>query len=654
MPEWMSVWRSRAQAKRQSAAHHSVQFDAGVGVDGVAATDLAWKLRGVRYLTPQTEELAKFITNRLRFLDFDQTCEWYRKIVPLLDNKGRALLGCNDRFFLLTGLLRRSDALHPWLFDRCREVERNTDGYLDLWARFHYKSSIGTFAGAIQEIMCDPDITIAIFSHTQDIAFAFLEQIKREFEQNDYLKEVYEDVLYEKPSAPPPMGSPKWSKDGFIVKRTANPRECTVEAHGLIDGMPTSRHYSLLIYDDVVTDKSVTNEIQIQKTTRAWEVSDNLTKHDVVRKWHFGTRWHWGDTYSVILKRQALKARIYPATDNGKLTGDPVMLTQERWDEIKKTQRSTVAAQMLLNPVAGKEAVFLSDWFKSYDVFPNMLNVYILVDPAKGKRRGDRNINIERSDRTAIAVVGIDQGGNKYLLDGYRHRMGLADRYRFIKQLYQTWLAHPGVQLVRVGYEQYGAQVDTEAIREFQERDGNYFELEELGFPREGAHSKKDRVERLEPDMRNGRFYLPAVVWHPDIGHGGDKSTLWKVWDDDDAKRAEAEKKQVTHQLGEVVYRPMFGLTHHQRHCMAGGQKKRIVRSIKRRDENDDVYDLTRAFMEEATLFPFAPHDDLIDAVARIYDMEPHKPIKYESDATTSLELLLEGDEEGSRTYLDS
>jgi hypothetical protein len=124
------------------------------------------KLRGERYRNPSNEWLAKFIQEELFTFDYEETAAWYaetaRKLSPSTGDL--ALLGCNDRYFLLTVLLGRQDAEHPWLFDRCREVERNPDGYIDLWARFHYKSTIITFAGAIREVLCNPEITIAIFS----------------------------------------------------------------------------------------------------------------------------------------------------------------------------------------------------------------------------------------------------------------------------------------------------------------------------------------------------------------------------------------------------------------------------------------------------------------------------------------------------------
>lgn len=591
--------------------------------------------------SPNWIETAAFIRDRLPFLDLEDTLGWYQGAARF-PNFAKALLACNDRFYLLTQLLSRDDLIHPWLFDRCREVEDQPYGYIDLWARAHGKSSLITTGGIIQEIIRDPEVTIAIFSVTKPLAQEFLAQIKNEFETNEDLKAIFADVLYENPRGKGPNGErpAKWSlARGITVKRKGHPKEATVEAHGLLDGQPTGRHYRRHYYDDIVTQDYL-SEDQIRKTTARYELADNLGTRDGVDKCIAGTRYHFGDTYGVILERGSAKPRIYPATIDGTLNGQLVLLTASNWERIKRDQgMKTTAAQMLLNPLAGNEATFNSLWLRSYEIVPRVLNVYILVDPSKGSG--------ERSDRTAIPVIGLDPAGNMYLLDGVCHRMKLTERLSWVENFKAKWENTPGVQACKVGWERYGKDAEIEAIEILLRQKDNLFPIEELNTPRQGAHSKDDRIERLEPDIRGARFYLPAVVHHPDFAPKTGEFAgccYWSVWSEEDAKNAQRLNRNVTHHVGQIVYRQMQGLTRTMRDH-AAQQKYRIITPLKRRDENKDVYDLTRLFIEEMVRHPFAVHDDLIDAVSRIYDIQPLPPSAFEaSQSTESIEA------EGART----
>lgn len=255
------------------------------------------------------------------------------KTLPESERNGhlRTLLQ-NDLFFLLVYGLNRKDANNDWIFERCREVQAEPDGCLDLWAREHYKSTVITFALTIQDILNDPEITIGIFSFNQSTAGAFLRQIQRELENNDMLKEVFPDILWENPS----RDAPVWSeKSGLVVKRKGNPKESTVESHGLVDGQPTSKHFKLMVYDDVVTRESVSTPDQIKKTTDAWELSINLGSEGG-RKRYIGTRYHANDTYAEIMRREVAKPRIHAATVDAAVDGAPVLMTVETLAERRK------------------------------------------------------------------------------------------------------------------------------------------------------------------------------------------------------------------------------------------------------------------------------------------------------------------------------
>jgi hypothetical protein len=208
-------------------------------------------------------------------------------------------------------------------------------------------------------------------------------------------------------------------------------------------------------------------------------------------------------------------------------------------------------------------------------VRPLTLAVHILVDPARSKKKDSAN--------TGMVVLGVDYASNKYLLDGFDHKMDLLERWTRLSQLYVRWKQAPGVQSLRVGYEQFGAQADLDYFKERQRVEKLVFEIEELAWPGEGEGSKRDRIQRVGPDLKAHRLYVPYPT-------------------------------------------ELDRLTKLQQKMIESGYGYRIAQAIHRKDENDAKYDLVARLLWMIDNFPFGGRVDLLDAYARIYDMQPRPP----------------------------
>jgi len=435
-------------------------------------------------------------------LSIEDANRLYFQILQAQDNNALRRLCLEDLFFLITIGFKRKDVNKPWLYDRCREVEANPDSHLDLWFREGYKSTIITFGQTVRDILTDPEVTIGIFSHTRPIAKGFLEQIKRELESNVFLQELFPEILYKEPK----RESPRWSVDnGIIVRRESNPKESTVEAWGLVDGQPTSKHFSILVYDDVVTKESVTTPDQIKKVTDAWALSMNLgAKNGRIR--YIGTRYHENDTYKAILDRNSAIPREHYPTDKGKtdflVLGRPVLHTREQLLKKREDMGPYIyACQMLQNPQADRVMGFKDEWIRPYDHLRNHegWNFYMLVDPANEKK--------EINDYTVIVVIGTAPDNNYYLVDGIRDRLNLAERTREVFRMQRRW------RPLNTGYEKYGMQSDIEHIRYEMELQNYRFKITALG----GQLPKNDRIRRLVPIFEQGRFWTPHFL--PFVDH---------------------------------------------------------------------------------------------------------------------------------------
>lgn len=404
-----------------------------------------------------------------------------------------------DLYALLRYGLRRADADHPWIFERCREVQRDMNGVLDLWAREHYKSTVITFAGSIFRIIRshgdeapdDREVTIGIFSHTKPIAKGFLRQIKYELETNEHLQMVFDDVFW----ANPRKEAAKWTEDeGITVKRRGNPKEATIEAHGMVDGQPTSKHFVHRMYDDVVVPESVTTPDMMAKTTAAFEMSDNLGTEGGTFAMA-GTRYHFADTYGALIKRGAVQVRTHPCTKDGTDNFEPdncvLMKSETLADKRIKQGPYTFGTQMLLNPKGDDSQTFRREWVRWAEApTRNGLNVYIVVDPANEKRKSN--------DYTCMWVIGLDGNKNYIVLDVIRDRLNLTERTRRLFDLHREW------KPLLVGYEKYGKDADIQHIEHVQNETNYRFPIIELG----GATPKPDRIRRLIPIFESGRMFM--------------------------------------------------------------------------------------------------------------------------------------------------
>lgn len=399
----------------------------------------------------------------------------------------------NDLAYLLIRACRRTDMLHPWVYARIREVEAAPNGHLDLWAREHYKSTIITFGLLMSDIFNDPDVTIGIFSHTRPIAKAFLRQIMREFQENKILHNSFPDILWGKNV----KESPKWSEDdGIIVKRKSNPKEATIEAYGLVDGQPTSKHFRILMYDDIVVEASVTTPDMIAKTLNGLEQSYNLGVTPGGIRRFAGTRWHYNDAYATLKQRETAIPREHPGRKGGALTGETTFWTEEVHQEKRRDMGAyNYSAQILMEPKEDSLQGFQREWLQFYNnIQTKNLTKYILIDAASSKKKG--------SDYTAMIVVGLGSDDNYYILDIVRDRLNLKERADRLFELHRKWKPK------QVRYEKYGAMADIEHMQDRMEKETYHFKITEVG----GQIAKADRIKRLLPLFEAGRIYLPKSL----------------------------------------------------------------------------------------------------------------------------------------------
>jgi hypothetical protein len=430
-----------------------------------------------------------------------------------------------DLWFLVYFIFRLPAANHPFVINACREIQGASsadreipgemDSWLDLWGREHYKTTIITHARTLQHtlrsrVWWGRDVSTAIFSYTREAAKSLLRPIRTVCEESELLKACFDDCLY----ANPGKESPVWTESAICFKRDNYRKEVTFEAWGLIEGMPTGRHFPGRVYDDVETqDNQYTGEV-IQKVKDAFDMSQNLGENG---GWHWviGTPYHNEGLLQELRYRRdtetgelLYRTRLKPSTEDGTYHGKPVLLTPERM-RILRANSYQFRCQHLLDPTPKGERPLDSELLRVVRVgeLPKRLYKFMVIDGAgdSGKRRDGR-----RSDNWAISVVGVNPcldeigASEVFILDMVLSPMSHAEAMKYIVDMY----CRHG-RIMQVGVEKVAISTTEIHVANALKARGRHISRERgnLVVLRPEGRSKESRIEAaLQWPLENGKI----------------------------------------------------------------------------------------------------------------------------------------------------
>ncbi len=283
-------------------------------------------------------------------------------------------------------------------------------------------------------MLADPDARVLIVSNTHSQACAFMREIKARLEA-PLITALFGN-----------QRGPKWAENEIIVapcsRRT---KEATITALG-VEGAIISRHFDLVILDDVVDQENARTETQRERLREWYYVTLMPTLVPGGELRIVGTRYHLRDLYGTLSAGPLADDYLCDrALGPG---GKPLWPARfsAKWLKARLDEAGPVIfnAQYQNDVELMRGRTFKQEWLRHYSEPPRELKVTIGVDPAIG--------GADRHDYFAACAIGTDNAGNFYVLESFRGRFTFEEQMRVIEAMYDRHHL-PDRPVVRVGVE---------------------------------------------------------------------------------------------------------------------------------------------------------------------------------------------------------
>lgn len=400
------------------------------------------------------------------------------------------------------------------------------------------KSTLITKARAIQLTLKYPGIALLIANEKQELANAFLDEIKKQFEGNEFLRALFPERI-------PTDFLRNWSAERATLPREASRSEPTFQTIG-VGGAITGVHPDVIFVDDAISREAMENARAgnwgIMEKVNRWInqlrplLNYNFAEYEIC---FLGTRWWQGDSYEHIERSfgygepervYLLKTRLADGstqTLRAFRRGDlavfrraiiedgvcifPEKYTMDALAKIRVADELLYAANFMNNPTDQLVATFKTQWLRYFEyTAPNQLHFtdrdgkdrYVLtqdldcilsVDPAFGETS-------ESHSRAATVLTGSTEDGHRMILEAAAKKGGAEALTQDILALCATW--HPRKLLIERAGQQAAFIL---YVKQAMDRAGVWTPLEEVS---PGGRKKDVRIATLEPYFQRGILYV--------------------------------------------------------------------------------------------------------------------------------------------------
>lgn len=363
--------------------------------------------------------------------------------------------------------------------------------------RGSFKSTVATICLPIWLLWHNVNLRVLIDSETLSNAKLYLAAIKDEIDNNEMLKLIATDSDGRYALECDKKSTGAWKEEQIILKHRTKlgMKEPSIFCAG-VDNARTGMHPDVIMMDDLVSERNVSTDDQIEKTKVHYRMSLSLLEPDGLLL-IIGTRYNMGDLYGELLKNDTFDRLTRPAKN--KVTGVlyfPERLSQEFLDSQRKEQGAYIFnSQYMLEPINDSSSVFHPDIINKYERQPNITDYYIIFDPA--------NSETKKADPSAIVVVGLDHRANVYVVE---YKRVFAAPNVVIDTLFEMIGKYKG-KLRKLGMETVGGyKLYSFILKDEMKRRGTYVRIQEL---KTMQVKKETRIEsQLQPLFANGMLYI--------------------------------------------------------------------------------------------------------------------------------------------------